>query len=413
MLLVGVVAMSAAWWMPRVRAAWRLHDASTQSADYAVCMAGPTGAVLLRDEPAKFWQLVRRRIVAAGGEERPLAACSSLARELTGSEHVALLHEALARDYASWGAKRGKIELSELASELPSLTELAQKGWPFVRGGAAVLMKPSLGAKEAVYPMAAAQPGYLRGLAFGSGLYRARRVNERGWYVVTTNGQETRAYRSRDSGHTWTGTSPWQAALQGTANRCTSDSSELGFAVEPLAGEGVTAVKYYEQDLRTGQSKVPRPFRALKALACDESAALLLTAAANSQWELWLCQTDQACRQLPSPAALQGLALDGIDIARHKGATIVAVTQGSLVRVLSSRDDGRSYTPFTIAVDRAELEATAARALRPAQLLAIANSLLLIQEPVAGSGASLAVVSIDQGASWHSWGPAALHAPSM
>lgn len=143
------------------------------------------------------------------------------------------------------------------------------------------------------------------------------------------------------------------------------------------------------------------------------NAALLLVAGVNHQWELWLCASDQTCRQLPAPPVLQGLAPDGIDVARQKGATVVAVTQGSLVRVLSSRDDGRSYTPFAVAVDRAETESQSARSLRPAQFLTIGNALLLIQEPTAGSGPSLAVASVDQGASWHTWGPAARGTPTM
>lgn len=406
-LLLGLFVLAGWWWLPRAKLAWRLHDASTQAADYGLCMAGPTGAVLLRDEPAKFWQLVRRRIVASAAEERPLAACSELARELTGSDDVARLHQSAAREFADWGAVAGKLDLQQLAASLPHLGEMARGAWPFVRGGAALLMKPSFGAKEAIHPIGTTRPGNLVGLTLGNGIYRARRVTERGWYVVTSNGQEAKAYRSRDLGHNWAPTSPWQTALQGTANRCANESGELAFAVEAISAEGSVSVKYFRQESRTGQSKIPRPMRALRAFTCDETAALLLTSTTSNQWELWLCVADQPCRVLPTPAQLDGLAVQGVDIARQKGANIVAVTQGSLVRVLSSRDDGRSYTPFTVAIDRSELAFPARPVLRPAQLLAIANTVLLIQEPVSGSGSSLALSSVDQGASWHTWGPVA------
>jgi hypothetical protein len=181
-----------------------------------------------------------------------------------------------------------------------------------------------------------------------------------------------------------------------------SDSSEIGFALD--SADSALSVKYFKQDFKTGQSKVPRTIRALKALACDETAALLLTNAPQNQWELWLCVVDQPCRMLPSPAALQGLTVQGIDIARQKGASIVAVTQGSLVRVLSTRDDGRSYTPFTVAIDRRDSGLAARNTLRPAQLLAVANTLLLMQEWTSGAGDALALSSGDQGASWHAWG---------
>jgi hypothetical protein len=406
-LLAGLIVLAGWWWIPRARLAWRLHDASTQAADYGLCMAGPTGAVLLRDEPSKFWQLVRRRIVASAGEECPLVACSELARELTGSDQVARLHRSAARDYADWGAVAGKLELRQLAAALPHLSEMAQGSWPFVRGGAALLMKPSLGAKEAIHPIGTTRPGNVGGLTLGNSIYKARRVTERGWYVVTSNGQDAKAYRSRDRGHSWSQTSPWQTALQGTANRCAHESGEFAFAVEAMPAEGSLAVKYFKQELKTGQSKIPRPMRALRAFTCDETAALLLLGAPSSHWELWLCVATQACRVLPTPAQLEGLALQGVDIARQKGANIVAVTQGALVRVLSSRDEGRSYTPFTVAVDTSELEFPVRPVSHPAQLLAIANTLFLIQEPVSGSGPSLALSSVDQGASWHTWGPVA------
>jgi hypothetical protein len=327
-----------------------------------------------------------------------------VARELTGSVEAAALHQAEAREFADWGNKGGTLELSRLAAYLPRLDEMAKNAWPFVRGGATLLMKPSLGAKEAVHPMPVAQPGHIRGLTLGNGIYRSRRVTERGWYVVTTNGQETKAFRSRDQGHSWATTSPWQTALQGTANRCVSDSSDIGFAIEAVPGENVIAVKYFNQDFKTGQSRVPRSSRALKALACDETAALLLTSTVRNEWGLWLCVADQPCKALPTPTLLQGLALEGIDIARQKGASIVAVTQGSLVRVLSTRDDGRSYTPFTVAIDRRESGAAGRHALRPAQLLAVANTLLLVQESQEKAGSALALSSVDQGASWRAWG---------
>lgn len=404
MLLLGLASVSAAWWFPRAKLAWRVHDAATQAADYALCMAGPTGAVLLRDEPQRFWQLVRRRIVASSADEQPLLGCEALARELTGSDLVAQRHRASARDFVEWGTGEGTLGLEELASQLPHLSEMAQGAWPFVRGSAALLMKPSLGAKEAIHPVETSAPSPLKGLTLGSSLYRARRVTERGWFVVTSGGADTRAYRSRDTGRTWVATSPWQAALQGAVNRCIDDSTELGFGVDALPGEGAIAVKYYDQDFKTGQAKVPRSFRSLRALACDQSAALLLTTGGREPWELWLCAADQPCRQLPSPPALHGLSVDGIDVARQKGANVIAISQGSLVRVTSSRDEGRSYTPLTVVVDRHEVRLQSTRALRPAQLLSLPHALFLIQEPVGGGAPSLALVSRDQGASWNGWG---------
>ena len=43
-----------------------------------------------------------------------------------------------------------------------------------------------------------------------------------------------------------------------------------------------------------------------------------------------------------------------MDLARVRGTTIVALTMGGVVRVASSRDDGRTWTPFSVAFDEAE-----------------------------------------------------------
>ena len=364
-------------------------------------MAGPTGAVLLRDEPAKFWQLVRRRIVAADAEERPFAACSPLAQKLSGSTEVARLHSVPAREFSDWGDTGARLSVLQLGSGLPNLVEMAQQAWPFVRGSIALLMKPSLGAKEAVYPTTVSAPGVLQGLSLVGGTYRARRVNEHGWYVVVSNARETRAYRSRDMGRKWTPTSPWQTSLQGTSNRCLDDASDREFSVEATAGSGDMTINYFNQDAKTGQATVPRPLKTLRSLSCDGSSALLLTSDTPSQVDLWLCANDQTCRALPVPAQLKGLRFDGIDAARQKSATVVAVTQGALVRVLSSRDDGRSYTPFTVAIDHRDTDQPSINTYRPAQLLAIASTLLLVQEATTGPTGALALSSRDQGASWH------------
>ncbi len=402
-LLALTGALVAYWFVPRARLAWHLHDAATQEADYALCMAGPTGAVMLRDEPSKFWQLVRRRVVASGADDKPFVDCGPIAQKLTGSPEIAALHQAPAREFADWGSRGGTLALGHLASSMPNLMDMAEGAWPFTRGGAAMLIKPSLGAKEAMHPIATMRPGSVQGLPLTGTFYRARRVTERGWFVITSNARETKAYRSRDQGRRWTPTSPWQTALQGTMNRCLADVGERGFAVEQSRNESGLTVTYYNQDSKTGQSAIAKSSRAVRSFACDETAALLLTSDTPNHYNLWMCAVDQPCRELPAPSPLIGMTVDGIDVARQKGATVVAVTQGALVRVLSSRDDGRSYTPFTVAIDHQDACPLELAAYQPAQLLSIANSLLILQEPASGSGPTLALSSSDQGASWHAF----------
>src|SRR5262245_41975879 len=69
-LAVALVAGLGAWVVPRGLAAWRLQTVATELADYALCMVGPTGPALIRDNVSEFQRLVRRRLVASAANER-------------------------------------------------------------------------------------------------------------------------------------------------------------------------------------------------------------------------------------------------------------------------------------------------------------------------------------------------------
>jgi hypothetical protein len=97
------------------------------------------------------------------------------------------------------------------------------------------------------------------------------------------------------------------------------------------------------------------------------------------------------------------ISADGIDVARLRGATVIAITQGSVVRVVSSRDDGRSFAPFTVVFDHDDTSSERPGGYFPAQLLAIAGNIILGQQATAGAMSTIALVSNDYGASWHAW----------
>ena len=54
---------------------WQLHGAASDFANYAACMAGPTGPELLGPRPTDFSRLVRRRLIAARPDSKPFAPC--------------------------------------------------------------------------------------------------------------------------------------------------------------------------------------------------------------------------------------------------------------------------------------------------------------------------------------------------
>jgi len=403
LLGVGLAVLGALWVLPRARAAWQLHDTAALFADYGLCMAGPTGAVLLRDQPQEFWQLVRRRLVAASATEPVFANCADIALRLTGLHSFSEKHESPAKEFVEWGIPNRSVDLPQLSRSMPDLSVLAGTAWPFSRSGYALLVKPNLGAKEAVHPSSTPHPGTLQGLQLFGSTLRARRVTDRGWFVVTTHGRDTRAVRSRDGGRKWTPTSPWQSALQGTSDRCTSDGSERAFGLEFRGSDKIPTLVYFDHDLKIGQSTFGGPNHRIKNLGCDESAAVAITEVQNSEWILWLCPSEKDCRILAPPPDLNGIPADGIDVARLRGTTVIAVTQGSVVRVASTRDDGRSYTPFTVALDHDDSPLNSTSKYHPAQLLAVGGTLLITQEAVSGNSPTLALTSEDFGASWHDW----------
>jgi hypothetical protein len=137
------------------------------------------------------------------------------------------------------------------------------------------------------------------------------------------------------------------------------------------------------------------------SLGCDENVAVAISETGNREYGLWHCSSDLPCRLLPAPPIFQALSADGIDVARIRGAIVIAITQGPIVRVVSTRDEGRSYTPFTIALDHGDSVLADGGRYFPAQLLAIGGSLIMTQQ--AESSSALALTSSDLGASWHGW----------
>ena len=74
LLALGLVAWFLFSLVPRALAGYRVHTLATTVADYAVCMAGPTGPALFRDNPAEFARLVHRRGGASGATPDAVAA---------------------------------------------------------------------------------------------------------------------------------------------------------------------------------------------------------------------------------------------------------------------------------------------------------------------------------------------------
>ncbi len=164
LLLLGLVGMLAWGLYPRAKAAWQLHDQATDFANYGLCMVGPIGPSKLRDEPAEFYALVRQRLLVASATSRPFSECAPLAENL-GGEALGELHELAADQFVEYAGPGQPIaSLEQLRVSVQILADLAERAWPFERGGYAKLIKPSSHAKEAAHPVPFERP------TVGSGL---------------------------------------------------------------------------------------------------------------------------------------------------------------------------------------------------------------------------------------------------
>jgi hypothetical protein len=384
---------------PRVTAAWTLHSRATALADYGACMAGPTGPGLLRDHQlGAFESLIRRRLVASAPSEAPFERCAKLSRTLTDSADVEGAHRAAAASFAEYGASaRPERALAALAVSAGGLAELARDAWPFARGYA-LLVKPSLGAKEAPHPVAPPAAAAARGLPSGRPLYRAARVDGSTVLVAAGAGAHGEALRSTDGGATFRPVS--SARVQDFAGRCPAGSGGRAFT---LGGDGGgSSIVSSEPGAEPRATPLGRPTEEVVSLACDEHALVAaLRLEGRRETVLRQCAFGAPCAALPGPsiAGANGSIAFPVDVARVQGTTILALTMGGVVRVTSSRDGGASWTPFSVAFDAGEASSRGTRV--PTELFAIGKRVLLYAAPSRSGETVPLLYSDDQGASWH------------
>jgi hypothetical protein len=145
----------------------------------------------------------------------------------------------------------------------------------------------------------------------------------------------------------------------------------------------------------------------LLAAACDDEQLVLgARREGATRAELVVCRAERRCEPLvlPKYAPFEPLAVTSFDLARGAGTTIVSVATSGIVRVISSRDDGRTWTPSTIAYDAGELAGARATQEPPWRLLSLGQRVLLYGSASKALGGYALLASEDQGASFHSLG---------
>jgi hypothetical protein len=274
---------------------------------------------------------------------------------VTDSETSKEAHSSLAIAFVEWGSEADgrapAYALSDLGIGTHRLAELSERAWPFVRDGYMGLVKPSSYAAEAPHPLEPPRPAIGRGAVPHRSLSRC---------AGPDGGAEFSLDISSDR--------KWKIVRSSSAPGV---SSEVRFA--PIEA---------------------RVF----AVSCDAEKVVIGTGREGSrEVELVTCSRGGGCERTPLPL----LTPDGprarfpLDVARVEGTTVLAMTMNRIVRIASTRNEGASWTPITMAFDPAETRTEVEAAAR---LIVSGRRLLVVGE----NGASYwALASEDAGASWH------------
>src|SRR5450432_865432 len=265
LLLLGLVVWFGCSVVPRALSGYRVHTLATTVADYAVCMAGPTGPALFRDNPAEFARLVHRRIVAASPSERPFEKCAKHALTITGSAEIARKHELSAASFSEFGLA-GSETASTLAVTSEPLVAAAHSAWPFVRGYTA-LVKPSLGAYEAIHPVGLPRPSVGRGIPGWRAPYRAIKKTPEALWLAFGKGAHLTLHKSTDNGLTWRAASTASAGAD-FAERCPAGDGRA-YEVGSSADHDVLEVSSIEVDGTAHAMQLAPESTTVYALACD------------------------------------------------------------------------------------------------------------------------------------------------
>lgn len=407
-LAVILGGLGVLWFVPRAGAYWHLHDAATRLSDYAVCMVGSGGPELLWERPDDFWRLTRRRLISSPPDARPFTACEAAAEVVADVVGRRPAYQAKAAEFVEYQTTRGAgaaFTLEDLKVSTGRFAALVEDAWPLLSKSPRQLLRPSLRARSAL-PVALQlpAPGAGRGLPAADLGYAAVKPLEDGYLLATGRDANLTAYWSRDGGRTWSQTNPEHLEHDLRLGSCALAGSSTSFRLS-AAGDFLQLESWQHDQLSSSVALAPAEQRLL-AFSCDAQAAVAIFSdeARRDAAAFRLCPAFGHCRDLPVPAALAGATAGSIELsaARVRGATILAVTHGGIVRVFSSRDDGRTWTPPVVAHDASEATSDSERAAAPTRLLSLGGRVLLYAGAVANRREYAVLASDDLGASWRS-----------
>lgn len=400
LLAVSCIFGALVWVWPRAQATLTLHNKAVALADYALCLVGPTGIELVKKDPDALLALVRRRILAAMPKDRPIAACFNLAEKLAVEHATLRLHQARAAEIAEYRndpRAPGRYSLREFRLPLANLDKLSERAWPFIRNGYVHLMQPSSHAKEAAHPAAPPAYAYGSGLPAGRRLYRSTAAYGDTWLAALGSGANRAVLVSKNGGLDWTRGGDRLAS--DLLDRCVVDDDGRGFTLSRL-NDGERIVVSQGPSAPPQVAVLSPSNKRIAGISCDTSGLLaaLVEQTKDGLFEMTIrsCPFRQPCSDLKLPDMGDARLYYPADVVRLGGDIILSRVVGGITRTTSSRDEGRSWTPWVVVYD----ENTTGAERAPFKLLPVGDSVLLYGSAANGQRYPV-LVSTDHGASFH------------
>jgi hypothetical protein len=231
--------------------------------------------------------------------------------------------------------------------------------------------------------------------------HAAVRSVDGGYLLVAGSGANLAAYRSNDGGATWVAADTDSPAVRGLAGECSTGQSSAAFKLGAHE-ERLRVESWLNAELQTSFPLASADSRLL-AFACDKAAALAITSdEAHGRPTFRLCPHLGRCRDLPLPVDLRAEPRPEavFSVARVRGVSVISVASEGVVRVVSSRDDGESWTPPVVAYDRDECSPRRPVQVTPTRLLGLGGRVLLYAGADRSDVSYPVLASDDFGASW-------------
>jgi hypothetical protein len=279
------------------------------------------------------------------------------------------------------------------------LAQTFAKAWPFARGGYTQLMKPSLGAVEAAHVPPPPRPALGRGLPAKSGIYRNVWREGNGFGLALGAGSDTALFVTADRGVSFRPLARRGDVFELHAERCASLDGRRVYRLTPREDGGAQQVLFSLEGSEPQTSELSSINERLLGSGCDERSLVVLTAD-RERLHLRLCPFGGRCGELPLPPSILSAPPSGVDVAKLKGTVVLSSAQDGVVRVVSSRDEGRTFTPPVVAFDAAEYPELGLSRRAPSRLVSLGERLLLFSGAVKGSEVYPLLASDDQGVSF-------------